>query len=114
MLTSAGLTDRQTSGLSDFSYMAVGTGSQTPAENLTALETELDRSPISGKDVVGALSTLTALFTNNQANGAITEVGVFDAAEDGNLLQYELLVPSQVKTSDDGLIVVIPTTLANA
>lgn len=117
MLTSAGLNKRQTSGVSDFSYLAVGTGAQVATEpdvlSLTELDTELDRSVISTKTVVGATVSLTALFTNNQANGVLTEWGVFDAATGGNLLAYGLISPSQTKTSSQGLLLTIPDVLAN-
>lgn len=99
--------------MTDFAYMAVGTGTQTPDESLTALATELTRVAISTSSVIGALASLTALFTNNEANGVLTELGIFDLASGGSLLQYELISPSQTKTSDDGMLITVPTTLTN-
>ena len=113
MLTAEGLHRRQESGITDFAYMAVGTGTQTPSEVLTALVTEVSRVAITATSIVGALAALSALYTNNQANGVLTELGIYDLAAGGTLLQYELISPSQTKTSDDGMLITVPTTLIN-
>lgn len=113
MLTAEGLHRRQETGIAEFVYIAVGTGSQTPSEVLTALVTEVARAAVSATSVVGALAAISALFTNNQANGVLTELGIYDLSSGGTLLQYELITPSQTKTSDDGMMVTVPTTLIN-
>ena len=114
-LTQAGLQARQLTGTATFLYVAVGTGTQAgDASAQTALHTELVRVAISSVSVVGGLASLAALLTNSQGNGTLTEVGIYTASTGGTLLEYQLITPSIVKTSDLGRILRFAQTLANA
>ena len=114
-LTQAGLTARQSTGTATFLYLAVGTGVQAgAAADQTALHTELVRVAISSVSVVGGLATLSALLTNSQGNGTLTELGIYTASSGGTLLTYQLITPAIIKTADLGRILRIAQTLANA
>ena len=110
-----GLNARQRTGAVEFRYLAVGTGAITfnPATS-TTLGTESARSAISSTVTVGAMTIYAALFTNAQANGTITEWGIFDAAAAGNMLSYGTFATSVVKTNTSGLVVRITDTLSAA
>lgn len=73
-----------------FSYVAVGTGTNAAAIGDTALQTELTR-------VAGAVSNPSAntlqivgTFAAGVATGAITESGLLDAAAAGNILARQV------------------------
>jgi len=62
-------------------YGAVGTGNTTlPDAADTAMETELDRAPISYQQVVGTILTLRVFFSTSQANGTLKEFAWFGEA----------------------------------
>lgn len=81
---------------------AVGTGSVTPSVNDTALTTELARIAIAANSRAGSEVVWTFFFPPNQANGTITEGGIFllasSAAGSGFLLNHAAL-GAQTKTS---------------
>lgn len=114
ILTTKGLKAIQTSGYADFDVLLVGTGTQTEDESLTALATELDSTNVSVQVVTDATLYLQGVFTNSEAVGTITEIGVEDS--DGNLLLYgALAVDDQVEKPNSRLWQVgITDALANA
>lgn len=62
-------------------YCAVGTGStsggDTPAVGNTQLVTELARKLISVRSVAGAIASFQTFFNTSEANGSLTEAGLF-------------------------------------
>ena len=115
VLTSTGLNKIQNNGSkSDFTHMAVGTGTAVATINDTALVTEVTRIAIGGKTVNGAIITWEGFYTNSQGVGTLTEWGLFDAASGGNLLARGNLDSSIDKTAAIGLILGITMTLTNA
>lgn len=94
-------------------YGAVGTGSGTPAATDTALFTELARVQLSYNYRSTATTTLDFFFTSSQANGTLTEAGVFlgasGTAGSGSLLSHALI--TQVKNSTETLTVELAVTL---
>lgn len=68
-------------------YIAVGTGSTTPAVGQTALISELTRKAATYSHTAGTkLMTFTTKFEAGQATGAITEAGLVNAASGGTFL----------------------------
>lgn len=62
-------------------YGAVGTGNTTlPDAADVAMESELDRAPVSYSQVVGTTLTLRVFFSTSQANGTLKEFSWFGEA----------------------------------
>ena len=91
------------------SHIAVGTGTTTvnPTAN-AALEIELFRKPISPIDPTQHLTTtvdnrkkvtITAELDFSEANGPLTEAGLFNAGTDG-VMYNRVVFPTITKTSD--------------
>ena len=68
-------------------YMAIGSGTVEPKKTDKALGAELHRNAFSvGASRVGAQVTYKAIFGAGQGTGAVTEVGIFNAASSGTML----------------------------
>lgn len=97
-------------------YGAVGEGTNTPAAGDTELQTELLRktfsvstNPSTGK------KHWEFLVDWSECNGkTLSEVGVLDDPEVGNLLLRELLSPTVDKTSDKKVTIIIEVTVSRA
>ena len=67
-------------------YIAVGTGTTTPALTDTALVTEIERLKAGYSHTASdKFLTLSATFAAGVATGALTEAGIFNAASEGTL-----------------------------
>lgn len=88
LLSLAGIEAILKGNRSEFAYMAVGTGSQTPSLFQTTLVNELERIAVGASSVAGAEVRLEAYLDTNQAIGSLTEFGLFNAATGGTLLMY--------------------------
>lgn len=88
-------------------YCAVGTGTTAPAYADVQLTTELARAAMSLNARALNIANLTFLFTPAQANGTLTEAGVFvnasGTANSGTLINHVLI--NEVKTNVTTLIV---------
>ena len=77
----------QTSGINrvlallkdDLTDIAVGSGT-APTVSATALTSEMLRKPISTSVIDGAVLISEVFFDENDANGTIREIGIFDGA----------------------------------
>ena len=68
-------------------YMAIGSGTAEPTKSDTTLGSELHRNPfISNATRNGAQVTYKALFGAGEGTGAVTEVGIFNDASAGTML----------------------------
>jgi len=93
-------------------YVGVGTGTNAEAAADTALQTELVRVALSTKTVSGSTMTLKSFFNTAQANGALAETGILDAAAAGHLLDRSAVAPAQTKAATQELIVEYALSLA--
>lgn len=89
-------------------YGAVGTGTTTPQNSDTQLETELARKLISSTSYVSNAITIRTFYTTAEANGALKEFGLFGedasgAANSGTLFQRVLI--DRTKTASKTLTV---------
>lgn len=96
-------------------YCAVGTGSTTPAITGIKLATELARTSSIVSSNVDNTVTIQGFFLKSEANGVLTEVGLFgeDAtatADSGTMFQWITLSPNVTKANTQTLLVtsVIP------
>jgi len=64
-------------------YIAVGSGTTTPTESDTALESEIGRKVFTERYRDGNKAYITAFFGSGDANGTWNEVGIFDQASGG-------------------------------
>ncbi len=74
-----------------FNYIAIGTGTTTPAATDTALATETHRKQADSvsratTNVTNDTAVLVATFSGYTGTEAVTESGVFDASSGGNML----------------------------
>ena len=67
-------------------YMAVGTGTTAAAAGDTALGTELDRNAVTSVTATGNQIEYVASWAAGDGTGAITEAGIFNAADAGTML----------------------------
>jgi len=92
------------------SHIAVGTGILTEGEDtkLTALVNELHREPITARWLTGGdIARFSAIFTKGVANDTWTEVGLFNADTDGDMLvRDENTSGFTTKTADQVKVVV--------
>lgn len=87
------------------SHMAIGTGTTAPKKADTALETEVKRKAFkTNASRVGATVTYQAEFGPTEGTGAITEVGIFNHATAGTMLNRATF-PVVNKQASDTLIV---------
>jgi len=100
-------------------YFAVGTGASTggdaPAVGDTALNTELYRKQISVRSATGNVATFRIFFNVNEANGTLTEIGLFgdDAtvtADSGTLFARAAI--TKTKTDSETLTIDWDLTIA--
>ena len=102
----AGLINEQTSG--GFTYLAIGTGTTSPAAGDTTLEAEITTG--GGARAAATCSRITTTVTNDtaqmvhqwtfSATFAVTESGVFDAASSGVLLARQTFSAINVVSGD--------------
>lgn len=93
-------------------YFAVGTGAVTggdvPAVGDTTLETELFRKQISVRSSSGTTASFRIFFNTSEANGSITEIGLFgdnaSAAADSGVL-FARAAESITKTDSETLTI---------
>ena len=94
-------------------YGAVGTGSGTPGAGDSALFAELQRVLLASSTRGSNVVTLDFFYSTSQANGTLTECGLFLAASatanSGSLLSHALI--SEVKTSTETLTVEFTITV---
>ena len=86
--------------VSEYTHIAVGSGTSTPTRDDTALESEIARKQCDERLVSGAKVVYRVTFGSSEANGSINEVGLFDAASGGNMLARALFGETIEKTSD--------------
>jgi hypothetical protein len=70
------------------SYIAMGTGTETPRGTDTALASELFRKEVKGGNGVASNNqvTYTVELAEGEATGGITEAGLFDSSKGGIML----------------------------
>lgn len=113
-LTAAGITRLLNSGLTQaaFPYLIVGKGTQTFAENLTALNDEV----LGKASTIKAADTLAALlgyFTNSEANYTLTEVALRSGISSGTLYGYDTLEVAIAKDATRPVLLTWLQTLQN-
>ena len=87
--------------LSAFAYVAIGTGTATPAAADTALQTETARSPQqTPANPSASVYQVQYAFGGGVGTGAITEAGLFDAASGGSLLAHQTFAAVNKGASD--------------
>ena len=97
-----------------WAYLALGTGTTAAAITDTTLETEVYRSAA----VVNLVSVLypedTLLFIGDETatgSATITEVGILNAEEDGDLLARTVLTKSKAVVEDSRIITLYYVTI---
>lgn len=113
VITTTGFSEILENGYANFGWFAVGTGTPTVAVGTNALTTELTRKATTSKTVTGAALALEVLYVNSEANGTLTEYGLFDASTGGNCLMIGNL-DSIVKASNKQLSLTATATFSNA
>ena len=93
--------------LTPITHVAVGTGSTAPVAGNTTLETELSRIAIASFDESGYSQEppwwmAEAQFSTSQANGTLTEIGLFTASVGGTMYGRATFA-DKVKTSSQTL-----------
>ena len=111
-VTTVGLTNILTLWAADLTHLGVGSGAADPALSDTALGTELDRNAIT-ETLTGNQYIVEAFFGTGEANGTVREIGLFDAAANGNMDFRGQPVAPQVKTNTKQMRVTITFTLSN-
>jgi len=81
------------------SHMAMGSGSATALAANTALTTEAARVALSAT-TAGAVTTFSATFAPGLATGSVGELGIFNAAAGGVMLN-RVAFPAQTKGAAD-------------
>lgn len=95
-----------------FRYIAIGTGTTAVTATDTSLETEVERALATNSYEATAKHKLVKEFTFTSAeNHAITEVGVFDAAFTGHMLNRSVFTARNVDI-DTSLEVTVRITIA--
>lgn len=100
------------------SHVAVGNGvvESGEASKLDALVSELHREPITARWLTGDNSDaarMSAIFTEGVAIGTWTEIGLFNAAEGGDLLaRDENVAGFCTKTTEQVKVVVVQLRIA--
>jgi hypothetical protein len=93
------------------SHMASGSGVAAAAVGDTVLGTELGRVAMSSMTSTGAVVTYVAMFPAGTATGAVTEAGVFNAANAGTLLCRTVFAVVN-KGVDDGMSITWAITVS--
>jgi len=96
-------------------YGAVGTGSSTPVNADTVLDTELERVQVASMSNSDNVLTVRTFFNTSQANGTLTEFGLFGedasaSADSGTL--FERVLINKVKTSAKTLTIESQITIS--
>src|SRR3972149_6186776 len=112
-VTTIGLTNILTLWATDLTHLAVGSGASDPALSDTALQTELDRNALILETLTGNQYIAETFFGTGEANGTVREIGLFDAAANGNMDFRGQPIAPQVKTNTKQMRVTITFTLAN-
>lgn len=89
-------------------YLAVGTGTATPASTDTTLATELERKQISVRTSSGDTATFRTFFNTTEANGTLKEIGLFGDDATGTVDSGTLFAHASVdktKTSSETLTI---------
>ncbi len=87
-------------------FIAVGFGSEITAPTTTALQSENARAStsVTGGTASGNTVTYSSSFGFNEANGSLTEAGIFNEPSGGTML-CRTTFPAYVKTSSEVLAV---------
>ena len=93
------------------SHMAVGTGTNAEAASQTALQTESARVALTSKTRSDKKVVYVGDFAAGIATGALTEVGLLNAASAGVLLS-RIVFPVKNKGPSDTLKIIIEHTYA--
>lgn len=94
------------------SHIALGTGTIASAPSQTTLVAELSRLAATYAHAPGTkIFTMSAVFVEGVATGAITEAGVFNAAANGTMLD-RVVFPVINKGADDKLTATFTFTLS--
>jgi len=92
------------SGSNSIGYIALGTGTRTPALSDTALQAETQRSLINNASANGNVITLSATF-NFSSNTTISEMGVFNNTNGGTMFSRATFYPSDVVAGEVRVII---------
>ena len=92
-------------------YMAIGTGSGTPASGDTTLGTEAGRVALTAFIASTNTVTATATFAAGTGTGAITEAGIFNATPTGTML-CRTTFPVVNKASGDSIAITWTITVS--
>lgn len=118
LFTDVGLAGVLAQVLADVSYLAVGSGTDTPEAGDTALTTELSRVALTENtpSASGGIASVTveAFFPTGSGNGTITEYGILDAAASGDLYVRGQPASPVTKTSVKQLRVTVVLKAQNA
>jgi hypothetical protein len=68
------------------SHMAIGSGTDDPANDDTTLQTELGRVSLTSTTVTSNSVEYVATFAAGTGTGAVTEAGIFNASSAGTML----------------------------
>lgn len=93
------------------SHMAVGTGTNAEAASQTALQTEIARVALTSKTLSDKKAVYIGDFAAGVGTGALTEVGLLNAASAGDLLS-RIVFPVKNKGPNDTLKITIEHTYA--
>jgi len=104
--TDAGVAATLLSGVEDYRYLAVGTG--TPSD--AGCGTEVDRVSIASVTISGRTRTFEAYFTNAQAVGNLKEWAIHKTKDDTIAFLYGSWSEAAVKDTTKGLLVTITET----
>lgn len=86
--------------LEDISHQAIGTGTTAVAATDTALDTETERNATTKETRSGADLEIRTLFTNAELPATIEEVGLFNAASNGDMFTRRLFEYAKVSSRD--------------
>ncbi len=93
------------------SHMAVGTGTNAEAASQTALQTEIVRVALTSKTRTAKKAVYVGDFAAGVGTGALTEVGLLNAAAAGDMLS-RIVFPVKNKGANDTLKITIEHTYA--
>lgn len=82
------------------SYMAIGSNNIVTQPSDIALVEEISRVNLSSFFSIDNKVTATATFGEGSCDGEITEAGIFDASEDGNMLCRTTFAPVYKELND--------------
>jgi len=95
------------------SHMAIGTGTTAEVAGDTTLGTEIARVAFDSKTSAAAKVSYVTTFPAGTGTGAITEVGILNAAAAGDLLT-RIVFPVKNKGVSDSLVITIEHIYAAA